>query len=469
MSDTRIPLSALKKVRSNFSGLDESKFPEKSTGQCNYREYVFTEAVAFDIYKIAKMKDEEIINHYNTITSKTFKQMTEEDFHKFIMIALNVRNPVSRNENVMALSYNASLLCKDYNDAQPTKNKVVPFIAASESGKTYTVVPSTVESGDTTPIEETTSDKADAICFYFAWFTRFAVKFPSTSALGKQYDKVRETYLKFYQKSSKIFYEFRPDSEWISCLKNCFDSLPRVTNTLVLHVAAAETYHKTTAKLFNILRYLFFQNLEFMGMHAYVSIVSIINKVALPPGLVLTWLRISGSEAAVDEAYHIMSVLDNGMIKNGATEERLWKYARILDQGYFNRLQTTYSAELMAALAYIEIHLGPSQEGGYNSPLNIYAIANNPHIKAIGKMKAEAFIECKNAMISMSEESSVIDKIYAKRAGVAIFATPIVPMEVDPASQKRKAPETPEPSQEEEAAKRTKSPPAAGIPKGPNV
>ncbi|AKH61401.1 nucleocapsid protein [Datura yellow vein nucleorhabdovirus] len=442
MSD--ISIRELQAVREEFGALRAGARPEISSGQCGHREYTFQEAAKSPIYKISTMNDEEIIKIFNKISGKDFKEMTEEDLLSFVQVALNIKHPIT-GALMFGSPWEKSALCADFETARPSQSNKVSMVSESVASKQAVIIPSSEEEHMDTHEDEPISNQVLAITFLFSWLTRFSVKSPS-SALALQYTKLKENLMKFYQKSSKIFETFNPDSTWVICLRNAFDAFLRVRNTLVLHVAEAETRCKQDPKAFNVLRYLYFQNLEFMGMHAYVSIVTIMNKVALPPALVLTWLRMNGAELAIDEAYQIMSTLDNGMVEGGATKERLWKYARLLDAGYFNRLQTSYSAELMATLAYIEIKLGLSQEVGYASPLNIFVIANNTHIKDIGRAKAEAFMECKNSVISMSAGASVVDKIYAKRHSATTVTAP--------PAHKRKEPEIPA-----EPAKRTRTPP----------
>ncbi|AZN18352.1 putative nucleocapsid protein [Zhuye pepper nucleorhabdovirus] len=455
-----ITISELGRVRPAFTSLRQGARPEISAGQCSHREYIFEEAAKSEIYHVATFADDEVIKVFNKITSPTFKEMTEVDLYEMLSAALNLKHPVT-GELLFRSPWETQYLCADYMTAKPLSSSKVSMVRESAATVITTIVPETDRMETSEGPDEPAKLQAQAISFLFSWLTRFAVKSPSP-ALGIQYSKVKEAFMKFYQKSSSIFDKFSPDSTWILCLRNAFDAFIRVRNTLVLHVADAETRRKHDPKAFNVLRYLYFQNLEFMGMHAYVSIVNIMSKVALPPALILTWLRMSGAEMAIDEAYTIMSSLDNGMIESGDKSERLWKYARILDAGYFNRLQTSYAAELMATLAYIEIKLGISQEVGYSSPLNIYAISNNKHIKDIGKAKAEAFMECKNRTISLSHDASIVDKIYAHRQGVGIRQG--LPTEEMPEASKRKQPE---PSATVEASKKKKSPPAAGIPPPP--
>ncbi|QJQ80122.1 nucleoprotein [Sowthistle yellow vein virus] len=462
-----VTLSELKEVRVQYDDLREGARPENSSGQCAYREYIFEEAVKFDIYQSHIRSDDEIIAFFDQIRKVEYTEMTEKDMFSFVTVALNVRDPVS-GRPVMKEPWPEAMLCPTYKTAVPSTTNKVAMHTSIAAGTDTRTVPATEGTQNAAPAEESQTDQATAICFYFAWLTRFAVKMPSI-ALNKQYESVQKTYMKFYRKSSGIFAKFAPEREWLDCLRNAFDSFIRVKNTLVLHVASAETYYKTTPKVFNLLRYLFFQNLEFMGMHAYVSIVKIMSKVALPPALILTWLRISGAELAIDEAHTIMAKHDNGMISNGETSERLWKYARILDAGYFNRLQTQYSAELVSTLAFIEVKLGISVETGHNSPLNIHAISSNNHVKQLGRAKAEAFLECKNKVVSLGKDASVLDKIFAKNMGASVTTkgTAFAPMEVDPLVQKR-----PPPSDEYQvdeagpSVKKTKSIPA-GIPPPP--
>uniref|UniRef100_A0AAU7DZ98 Nucleoprotein n=1 Tax=Sambucus betanucleorhabdovirus 1 TaxID=3141829 RepID=A0AAU7DZ98_9RHAB len=454
-----ITLNDLKAIRSDYSSLPKDSRPELTSGQCAHKEYNFDTAVKSNIYRVPFMKDEEIMSSFNKIISSDFRAMSEKDLLDLVSIALNLRHPTETLDKVEA-PWPHTQLCPDYLTARPSESSKVSMIGEDRPVMT-TIIPTTTAAGGSTTTPETQEAQAKAACFLFGWLTRFAVKSPS-AALMIQYGKLKETFMKFYKESSQVFDRFTPDPTWLTCLRNAFDAFVRVKNTLVVYVASAENTSKADPQIFNIMRYLFFQNLEFMGMHAYVSIVTIMNKVALPPGLVLTWLRMSGCELAVDEAYTIMSKHDNGMISGGDKAERLWKYARLLDAGYFNRLQTSYAAGLVATLAYIEIYLGISQETGYASPLNIFAIANNKHIKDIGKAKAQAFMECKNSMISLSSDASVVDKIYATRTG-KIHAENPDNMDVDPETAKRPAAATPA-----EPAKKRKTP-ILSLPLPPDV
>ncbi|UTQ50572.1 MAG: nucleocapsid [Tomato betanucleorhabdovirus 1] len=444
-----ISLNDLKAIRDDYSALPKDSRPELSSGQCSHKEYNFDVAVRSSIYQVHYMKDEEIMSSFHKIVSADFKAMSEQDLYELVSIAINIRHPTNVVDKVDD-PWPKTQLCPDFATAKPSIASKVSMIGEDKPVMT-TIIPTTTGAGPQATTAETQASQAKAACFLFGWLTRFAVKSPSAS-LMIQYSKMKETFMKFYKESSQVFDKFTPDPTWLICLRNAFDAFVKVKNTLVVYIASAENASKADPQVFNIMRYLFFQNLEFMGMHAYVSIVTIMNKVALPPGLVLTWLRMSGCELAVDEAFTIMSKHDNGMITGGDTAERLWKYARLLDAGYFNRLQTSYAAGLVATLAYIEIYLGISQETGYASPLNIFAIANNKHIKDIGKAKAQAFMECKNSMISLSSDASVVDKIYASRTG-KIHAEQQDTMEIDPDINKRPAAPTPE-----EPTKKRKTP-----------
>nr|QTC11067.1 nucleocapsid protein [Sonchus yellow net nucleorhabdovirus] len=407
-----ITLADLERIREPYKVLSKTARPENPSGQCTYREYLFSDAVKYPIYKRATMTNEEIVTFFGKITSDKHTHMTESDMWTFVQCALSLKDPVDRSSIFDKGFWDANHLCADYATAQPANTGKVAMSHHNPGVVVTQLVPSTDTGSSSSQETESMSSKAEAISFYFAWLTRFSVK-QAPNTINVLYDRVRATYLKFYSTSSSIFDTFRPSNTWLQGLKDAFDTFPRVKNTLILHVAHAETYFRPTPKIFNVLRFLFFQNLEFMGLHAYVSIVTIMSKVALPPSQVLSWLRVSGSEMAIDEAFMIMNTLDNGMIDNGHNAERLWKYARCLDQGYFNRLQSSYSAELIAMLAYIEINMGISTEVGYNSPLNIYAIANNKAVKEVGRMKADVFIQCKNSVVSLTQDASVIDKVYA--------------------------------------------------------
>nr|CAH2618862.1 N putative nucleocapsid protein [Canadian violet rhabdovirus 2]CAI5383920.1 N putative nucleocapsid protein [Canadian violet rhabdovirus 2] len=465
MERTNIPKARLEHINNAFRTLKPDARPEKPSGQCTYRKYSFAEAAKSPSYKISPLTPAEIVSYYTKVTSEEYKEMSEKDFFDFIQIALSLPQPMSGEAIFSAPPYPAEQLCSDYATAGPRDIGKVKFDKAPTGAVSLPLVPPAGSGPQDMVIDEEERSKAQAICFLFAWLTRFTTKMPS-DALAVQFDQLRTTYIKFYQSSSCVFDKFRPQSVWLKGLRDASDTFSRVKNTLILHVASSETKYKSDPKVFNILRFLYYQNLEFMGLHGYVSIVNIMSKVALPPAQILTWLNVSGAEFAITEAYEMMKELDNGMIPNGTAAERLWKYARCIDQGYFNRLQTSYSADLMAMLAYIEIGLGISNETGYNSPLRIYAIANNPNVREVGKAKAEAFIMCKNSVMALSEDSSVIDVVYANERGIhaRTEATPKPAQEEATTSRKR-------PHEESSGEKTKKAPPQltilSGIPEFP--
>ncbi|DBA08161.1 TPA_asm: nucleocapsid protein [birds-foot trefoil-associated virus] len=457
-----ITLEELKAIRPQYTSLSSVLRPEISSGQCVHREYTFQDAARFPIYKVRDLKNDEIVSIFKNIT-EVKKSLNERDLYNIVSIALNVKDPFT-NQRTIPDPFTPDVRCADFETAQPSESSEVNMLKEGGVHTITTIVPTSVPMETSDSPTESIDEQASAICFLFAWLTRYVVKSPS-QALSIQYSKVQDTYMKFYQKSSKIFDKFQADKLWILSLRNAFDAFLRVRNTLVLYVANAETVSKATPRIFNLLRYLFFQNLEFMGMHAYVSIVMIMSRIALPPAQILTWLRMSGSELAIDEAYKIMANHDNGMKEGGATSERLWKYARILDAGYFNQLQTSYAAELIATLAYIEIKLGISKEAGHSSPLNITVIADNKHIRDIGKAKAEAFMECKARSISLARDASAVDKIYAKRMGLDVSNLP--PPERPGHSQKRKEPVEAPRSEPVLPIKKPRDPPGRNIPPPP--
>ncbi|QBZ28532.1 putative nucleoprotein [Apple rootstock virus A] len=414
MSD--ISFSDLIAVSDKFKSIPQGRKPEKPSGQSSNVPYKFEDAFKSPMYKVKALSSTEIVTIFNKAFVSEVVEMNEEDFLNTVVLALNIKDPLD-NTKILTIEkpWPEFTKCADFESAVPSKTSKVSFAGTKGSNLVETVVriPSSTNQMETDSTE-LEGDKVTAICFIAAWVSRYAVKSPGDQ-LSLQLAALETTYLKMYGRSSTVFKSFSPTKEYLMALQNCYQSFPRVRNTLAINVGYMECYYKTMPKQFNLLRYCFFQHLEFMGMHAYTSAVQIINKLSLPVGLVLTWLRMSGMEDAVDEIGHIIGKFDNGMLTNGNSHERLWKYARILNDGYFNKMQTSYNPELIATLAWIEIKLGLSVEGGYNSPLNIQVIKGNEALSEVGKAKAEAFLECKNSVVAGQAGASVVDRMYARR------------------------------------------------------
>ncbi|UTQ50560.1 MAG: nucleocapsid [Betanucleorhabdovirus picridis] len=449
---TEVTFSELTRVRDIFSSIPQGRKPEKSSGQCAYRTYKFEEASKVPIYPVNNISDTDICTFYKKIMKPDVKEINEEDFMTMVNISLLVKDPIDRTKYLMKFPADAEV-DPDRANRKPSKTSRIQFTVPKTAARVLEVVPDEVlQQPMVIESHETTSEQADAICFVFAWTMRFSIKSVSNS-LALQLKTMRESYLKFFNRSSEILDGYNPNPEWFKGIQIAFGSFPIVKNTLAIVVAVSDTGLKGSPKQFNLARYLFFQNLEFMGMHSYVSVVKITNKVAAPPGLVLTWLRMQGMEDAVEEIGKIMMNLDNGMIDDGDKRERLWKYARMIDEGYFNRMQTAYSPELVAVLAFIEIFLGISTKGGYNSPLNIFAIKNNESLLKKGEEKAKVFMECLGSLTALDKDASMIDRIYAKRQGGIIIkegttkdqhgSTEKQPIIVENIQKKRKADEEP--------------------------
>ncbi|DAF42291.1 TPA_asm: N [Asclepias syriaca virus 2] len=425
-----ITLAELTKVTSNFSSISKDNRPEKPSGQSANKKFVYEAALKTPIYRLSYMDEGSTITAFNSLVKTNVKHMTEEDFFKLVKIALSIKNPLDPTKYLIDLfPAEERMLNESVMSYTPSTNLRVEFTQRGLSDLTvnHQVVPPANQAEQSSPSE--TEDKADqamAIQFMMAWMTRYAIKAPGEQ-LPLQLQKLAETYMRMYGKSSQQFKNFRPTISYLQNIQTCFQSFPIVKHTLALHVAQAETYWKGHTREFNVLRYCFFQNLEFMGMHAYLSCVSILNASSVPPPLALTWLRMGGAEDAIDEVAEIMMHYDNGMIPNGDKQQRLWKYARLLDDGYFNRMQTTYNPELVATLAWIEIYLGIAKEVGYNSPLNIAAIKGNASVQDSGKEKARAFMECREMYKASTTGASIIDKIVARKRGHTLGTIPDKP------------------------------------------
>ncbi|KAL7188082.1 hypothetical protein ACSBR1_038019 [Camellia fascicularis] len=156
-------------------------------------------------------------------------------------------------------------------------------------------------------------------------------------------DRIAKGFSSFYKTSSFTVKSFKPSIRELSVIKHGLSSCVDIKNTLVNHVAYADTryqYDSDRTKL-GLLRFVIVQHLELTGMSAYQMFVEVIHKLTLmttEPSL--SWLRIPETEDCIDEIGRICMSFDKPSHKQGSIPSRFWRYAQIVDPGYFLKPQS---------------------------------------------------------------------------------------------------------------------------------
>ncbi|QAB45070.1 nucleocapsid protein [alfalfa-associated nucleorhabdovirus] len=400
-------------IHANYVGISSTSKPERPSGQCPYIKFDHTMAKKSPSYKVSPFTNDSVLDLYNSLVGLE-REMTESLLWSVVNCGLQIRSPLDVKK-VLVEDVAFTGMCEDWATAKPSSTNKV-FVTGKFETKSLKITTTGMEvDGSKEDTDESTQDKVCAIHYLCAWLMRYSVKQP-----GESYKlllaKMNETYLRMYGKSSQILQKFVPTQQWLMDLNNAFSTFVRVRNTMAIYVSSLEEHYKgSDIKVFNLLRYCFFQNLEFMGMHAYTAMIDIINSISIQTPKFLSWMRMDRMEQAIDEIAEIMIYHDNGMIANGAKAPRLWKYARLINEGYFNRIQTTYNALLVAILAWLKIKLGLAKKEGYDSPLNIRVISSNSYIKEEGEQIASLVIEALRRVKASQPGASVIEKA---RAGI---------------------------------------------------
>ncbi|KAI8022132.1 nucleoprotein [Camellia lanceoleosa] len=87
-------------------------------------------------------------------------------------------------------------------------------------------------------------------------------------------------------------------------------------------------------------------------MSAYQMFVELIHKLTLmKPAQILTRLRIPETEDCIDEVARICISFDWPSHKQGSIPSRFWRYARMVDPGYFLKLQSKSNVLAVAILS----------------------------------------------------------------------------------------------------------------------
>ncbi|KAL7188076.1 hypothetical protein ACSBR1_038013 [Camellia fascicularis] len=178
---------------------------------------------------------------------------------------------------------------------------------------------------------------AKAACYLSANLMKLITK--SVVNYMRSMDRIAKGFLSFYKTSSFTVYSFKPSIRELLVIKHGLSSCVDIKNTLVNHVAYADTryqYDSDRTKL-GLLRFVIVQHLELTRMSAYQMFVELIHKLTLmKPTQIFTRICIS---------------FDRPSHKQGSIPSRFWRYARIVDPSYFLQLQSKSNILAVAILS----------------------------------------------------------------------------------------------------------------------
>lgn len=217
---------------------------------------------------------------------------------------------------------------------------------------------------------------AKAACYLSANLMKLITK--SVDNYMRSMDRIAKGFFSFYKTSSFTVESFKPSIRELSVIKHGLSSCVDIKNTLVNHVAYADTryqYDSDQTKL-GLLRFVIVQHLELTGMSAYRMFVEVIHKLPLmTTGPFLARLRIPETEDCIDEIGRICMSFDRPSHKQGSIPSRFWRYARIVDPGYFLKLQSKSNILAVAILSEL------CYRYCYTDNRNMVVLANQDQIK----------------------------------------------------------------------------------------
>ncbi|KAL7188042.1 hypothetical protein ACSBR1_037979 [Camellia fascicularis] len=221
-------------------------------------------------------------------------------------------------------------------------------------------------------------------------------------------DRIAKGFSSFYKTSSFTVKSFKPSICELSVIKDGLSSCVDIKNTLVNHVAYADTryqYDSDRTKL-GLLRFVIVQHLELTGMSAYQMFVEVIHKLTLmTTESFLAPLRIPKTEDCIDEIGRICMSFDRPSHKQGSIPSRFWRYARIVDLGYFLKLQSKsniLAVAILSELCYRYCHADNR---------NMVVLANQDQIKKDAAKFVDDF-EFDYDMLIFESDTNSIQKMY---------------------------------------------------------
>jgi hypothetical protein len=313
--------------------------------------------------------------------------------------------------------------------AAPNTATFVPSPSDVSGATDYLNVATGKSSASSSQGKKSISDLADkdenhltSIPYIMCSFLRLMIKPPSawSNAIGA----IKTQYGVFYGTTSKFVTGFPADQDVATVVKNAFDTFKPVVNYLAYTAGVTDKAHTTNSKEHGMFVYFMGQHLSYSGMHAYPMTIELMIKCkGISPAQFLTFLDVEETHDALKEIHRIATTLDAPSSTARASRDFLWKYARIIDEGFFLKLQNKRNKEFLYGLAILHERNGLVTNSQYAKPTNMAVLKNQDSLRTDAEEYANLFMFLYKKAIGQSEGATPISKLRAQLAGERMNVT----------------------------------------------
>lgn len=241
----------------------------------------------------------------------------------------------------------------------------------------------------------------------------------------------------FYGMASSFITGYEPIISHAQQVKTAMDTFRRVSRIIVSVAATTEKQVVPNSKCHHMLIYFMSQHLSFTGMSTYPMITSILHKMrGMPPPIILSLLTIEENRPALRMYYDIATTRDAPSDSDRSKRDFMWKYARLVNEGFFLTLQNKRNVELLYGLVILSKKLGLASSGSYSDPENMAVLVGKQSIKDDAAEFAEAVYTLYKSQVAAGPEATGTDRYLASRKGIRVAPRPVTVN----VAQKRPAP-----------------------------
>lgn len=216
---------------------------------------------------------------------------------------------------------------------------------------------------------ETSHHEAQAYCYLAACLLKLYGK--TEESFLTAWQSYKDRYASWHDDRSEMLSSLSITAEKLKTLRSVLGRRPDICSTWILWVAYNENENTTLLKTERgLLQYLACQMFSYTGMHAYNLMVQIHMTSQISIGRLLRELDCPATRTSVLAMRDIVRDFEvTGVNPNRKT---YFRYARVWDSGFFDRLQTSNCKMLTYVTAKTCKML--SNQGEAANPTNIYAI-----------------------------------------------------------------------------------------------
>ncbi|AAT66750.1 N [Maize fine streak virus] len=401
-------------------------YPDLTTGPTEVpytKEKLIT--ASYPYWTMTKVNSGDIKTLGKTVLTKlSDKKITEKTLFDMCRIALSLKAP---------------------NGQDVFKIPTVTFAGAKTGGQDDTnLVPVPSDTSKTTEYLQTVTSKSStsqatqkkslstyvdndanyetAIPYFLCSFLRLIVKQPES--WRRAFGDIKEQYGKFYGKTSNLITNAEDDLSIASVVKVAFDTFKPIVNFIAYVAGETDKGLSPNTKEHGMFTYFVGQHLSFVGMHVYPMVAELMQKCkGIKQDLFLTFLDVDETKESVKEICRIMTTYDAPSQTDRASRDFLWKYARVIDEGFFLKLQNKKNKEFLYGLALIHEKMGLVRSVSYAKPTNMAILQNQDGLRADAEEYANLFVFLYKKATGQKEGASPMDQLRSQLAGERVTAT----------------------------------------------